>query len=225
MEINQPLENALKLANLDLDRIQYIIEEDFSGSMDSYFIYVKQLSTDFESALSVLVLNSSNDKILTFATLNLRKIEIAIETINVVSKAFSNNRVEIDRDFTNIELIDDFFRPVFDAHLSQLVYIKKLLKDVLDGIGGSFSSVNIKSEEIIVPKIEPVEKNIVEEITDLLSGYGELLSIKDMEAIFKVKRNAIHNYEKEGLFKRCSPKNKTVMFNKNDIKRYLLARI
>lgn len=225
MEINQPLENALKLAELDLDRIQYIIEEDFSGSMDSYFIYVKQLSTDFESALSVLVLNSSNDKILTFATLNLRKIEIAIETINVVSKAFSNNRIEIDRDFTNIELIDDFFRPVFDAHLSQLVYIKKLLKDVLDGIGGGFSSVNIKSEDIIVPNIEPVEENIVAETKDLLSEYGEFLSIKDMEAIFKVKRNAIHNYEKEGYFKRCTPKNKTVMFNKEEIKNYLITRI
>jgi len=225
MEINQSLNNALKLADLDFYRIQYVVDEDFSGSMDAYFGYVQQLSIDFESALSVLVLSSSNDKILTFVTLNLRKIEIAIDTINLIGKAFSNNRADIDRDFTTIELIDDFYRPAFNAHLSQLVYIKKLLKDVLDSIGGGFSSVNIESEEIIVPKIEPAEKEVIAETTDLLAGYGELLSIKDMEEIFKVKRNAIYTYENEGCFKRCSPKNKTVMFNKNDIKRYLLARM
>lgn len=219
MEINQSLENALKLADLDLNRIQYEIDEDFNGSMDAYFDYVRQLSTDFESALALLVLSSKPEQITTFASLNLIKIDISIRHIKLFDELCSKNQIMIDSDFTNTEIINGFFRPINDAHLSILVYIEKLLKDVLKNINVN-QTTTVKLVES-ANEVDQSEKEPVSEEKELLSEYPQLLSMKDMKAIFDVKRNAIHNYEKEGHFKRCTAPNKNIKFKKEDIKRYL----
>lgn len=222
MEINQSLNNALKLADLDFNRIQYVVEEEFSGSLNSYFIYVNQLATEFESALSGLVLEYKPEQIITFARLNLTKIEIAINQIKVFEELCSRSQIQIDSDPVNSGLLDGYFRPIQNAHLSQLVYIEKLLKDVLENVGGKITSTEVSSET--VSEIQVSEKEVLPMEIDLLSDYGEFLSMADMTAIFKVKRDAIYKKESAGHFKRCSLKNQTVLFNKEDIKRYLSSK-
>ena len=54
-----------------------------------------------------------------------------------------------------------------------------------------------------------------------LSKYKDLLTMKDMEEIFRVKRNAIYLKEKSGHFSRSSKKNQQVLFNKADIEKYI----
>lgn len=222
MEINQSLENALKLADLDLNRIQYEIEVDFDGSKEAYYDHVRKLSTDFESALALLVLNSNTAQINAFANLNLRKVDISIRQIRLFDELCSRCQIEIDSDPINIEIIDGFFRPIHNAHLSQLLYIERLLKGVLKNINGEVPVIENMADGMPVPEVS--EKITVPAEKDLLCEYGELLYMKDMQAIFKVERNAINNYEREGHFKRCSAPKKTVIFKKEEIKRYLSSR-
>jgi len=222
MEIKQSLSNALKLADLDMNRIQYIVEEEFNGSMEAYLDHVRQLSTDFESALALIVLSYKPEQIAAFASLNLKKIDISIRHIKLFDELCSKNQIQIDNDFINTEIINGFFRPINNAHLSQLVYIERLLKNVLEGINGKLEEATIQPEAKI--EVDISDKEQVSVKNDLLSNYSELLSMKDMKSIFKVERNTIYTYEKEGYFKRCSALNKTVMFNKEDVKRYFLSR-
>jgi len=222
MEINQSLSNALKIADLDMNRIQNYINVEFNGSMEAYLDHVRQMSTDFESALALMVLSYKPEQIATFASVNLTKIGISIQHIKLFDELCSKNQIMIDGDFINTEIINGFFRPINNVHLSQLVYIDRLLKKVLKDINGKPTETTIQPEATIDVNVSDKEPMLVGK--DLLSNYGELLSMKDMKAIFKVERNAIYTYEKEGHFKRCSALNKTIMFNKEDIKRYFLSR-
>jgi predicted DNA-binding transcriptional regulator AlpA len=224
MEINQSLENALKLADLDLNRIQYEIDVDFNGSIDTYFDHVRQLSTDFESALALLVLNSNTAQINAFARLNLTKIDISIKHIKLFDELCSRSQIQIDSDPVNSDIIDGFFRPIHNAHLSQLVYIERLLKNVLKDLNDE-STATISENMMEKTKDSEISKNeSVAEEKELLSEYSEFLSMKDMSKIFKVNRNAIYKKEKAGHFNRCTLKNQNVMFEKEEIKRYLSAR-
>lgn len=222
MEISQSIENALKLADLDLNRIQYEIDVDFNGAIDAYFDHVRQLSTDFESALAMLVLNSNAAQINTFVSLNLTKIDISIKQIKLFDELCSRCQIEIDNNPVNSEIIDGFFRPIHNAHLSQLLYIERLLKDVLKNINGEpITTVNhVESTN----EADHLEKESMPVEIEFLSGYPDTLTMKHMEEILHVKRNAIITKEREGHFKRCTPKNANVGFRKADIVKYLATR-
>jgi predicted DNA-binding transcriptional regulator AlpA len=222
MEINQSLENALKLADLDMNRIQYEIDEEFKGSMDAYFNHVRQLSTDFETALALLVLSSKPDQISTFASLNLIKIDISIRHIRLFDELCSKNQIMIDSDSINTEIINGFFHPIDIAHLSVLVYIEKLLKDVLKNINGKPTATVNQPE--LANEVDHLEKELVPDKIEFLIDYPEILTMKHMEEIFHCKRNAIYTKEKEGHFKRCTSKNSNVGFRKEKIIQYLSTR-
>jgi hypothetical protein len=221
MEINKALENALKLADLDLNKIQNVIENDFFGSNDAYFEHVNQLAIDFESAFALLILESSPEQITTFATINLRKVDKSINGIKSGFEVFSKFQTQIDNDDCK-GVMDGLIYPVWQCHLEKLVYIRKLLNDTLEGMSSKFISKRGETEK--EEEVEVVKNDTETEIDALLSNYGELLSMKDMKAIFKVGRNAIYTYEKEGHFNRCSAPNRTILFRKEEIKRYLTTR-
>ncbi|MDP4276334.1 MAG: helix-turn-helix domain-containing protein [Bacteroidota bacterium] len=209
----QALENALILADMDFNRILYTVNNDFEESIDSYLIYVRQLGSDFELALSSLVLYSSAAQISTFALINLKKIDLAIKAIKVFDDLCIKYQKDIDNSFSNREIIYKTFKPIQQAHLSQLVYIKELLNSTMDSINGKTTQTEGSVEE--VAKVSKIETE------NLLSEFAETLSIKDIEKIFHCTRSTIYRWEMEGRFKRCSPKGKTVLYKKEDIKRIL----
>lgn len=217
----QALENALILADMDFNRILYTLNNDFDGSIDAYNIYVSQLGFDFESALSSLVLNSSAAQISTFALINLKKIDLAIKAIKVFDDLCIKYQKDIDNSFSNREIIYKTFKPIQQAHLSQLVYIKGLLNTSIEGINGKTAQAELVTNCSV--KSEEVAEMSKTDTENLLSEFSETLSIKDMEKIFHCTRSTLYRWETEGRFKRCSAKGKAVLYEKEDIKRFLSA--
>lgn len=215
----QALENALILADMDFDRILNTVNNDFEESIDSYLIYIRQLGSDFEMALSSLVLNSTATQISTFAQLNLKKIDLAIRAIKVFNDLCIKYQKDIDNSFSNREIIYGTFKPIQQAHLSELKYIKGLLNTTIDSINGKA----IQTEPSTNCKIEPDKDTKINETNteDILSEFGETLSIKDLEKIFRCTRSTLYRWETEGRIKRCSARGKTVLYKKGDITRLL----
>jgi hypothetical protein len=212
------LQGAIELATIDFSTIFQNINID--GSIEPYLAHLRALRTEFEKALAILVLNSTPSQISTFAQLNLKKIDLAIEQIGIIENLFSKYQKQINQDFINIEIINEEIRPIQKAHLSELTYIKRLLQTALDNIGGTSVKSNLQSPSNNQNQQE-IEKT---QNTETLSGYGEFLKMNDMEKIFDVKRLSIIRWEKEGLFKRCSLRNKSVLFKKIEIQRYLQTK-
>ena len=218
MEISQSIENALKLCEIDFNQIQQRIEVEYYGSIESYLENVRKLANDFEVALSAAVLIQNQEQINSFAKLNIRRIEVAIKQVETWENILRESEIEIESDPANREIIEGFMRPIYEAHLNQLIYIEKLLKGQFKGNDSDNQLQKFSSETVIEVQQKVSLKNKVDE---LLNKYDEFLSMSDMEEILKVKRNAVYNYEKEGYFKRCTPKNKTILFKKEEIKNYL----
>ena len=222
MKTNQHLDIALKLADFDFNRIGDEIDEKFNGSLDAYINYVRQISTDFETALSDLIFNSTQEQIITYANLNISKIDIGIKVITVFKAGISKNQSLVDNDADNYEIFHDFYLPVMEAHFSQLSYLRSLLVNLTIDIKGQYTL----SENNIIDKVQDgiLENEIQPDEVDSLNSYNEYLSMDDMQNIFKVRRNAIYTKEKDGHFKRCSAKNAKVLFKKTDIISYLNNR-
>ena len=222
MEINQRIENAIKLADLDMNHIQHLINVEFDGSIDAYLSYVRRLSIDFESALALLVLTSNTIQINSFISVNLTKIQQSIQLINIFEGFCSRSEKEISCDPVNNEIINGFFRPIHATHLSHLLYIEKQLKNVLNTMNCTPNLLDVQPE--LINEVDETENDLTTLKLDFLSSYPDILSMKDMCRIFNVKRNAIINKEKAGYFKRCTPKNQNVGYRKLDIAKYLSIR-
>lgn len=222
MKTNQHLDIALKLADFDFNRIGNEIDEKFNGSLDAYINYVRQISTDFETALSDLIFNSTQEQIITYANLNISKIDIGMKVITVFKTGISKNQSLIDNDADNYEISHGFYLPIMEAHFSQLTYLRSLLVNLTVDIKGHYTL----PENDIIEKVQDgiLENEKQSDEDDSLNSYSEYLSIKDMQEIFKVKRNAIYTKEKEGHFNRCSARNAKVLFKKADIISYLNNR-
>ncbi|MCE5320665.1 MAG: helix-turn-helix domain-containing protein [Bacteroidales bacterium] len=218
--LQKSLQNALDLANIDFNKIFNIINND--GSIAPYIEHVKELGRDFERAFSLLILNSSPAQITTYTMLNLKKINLAIDQIKIFENLCLKYQNEVNLNFINKEILDDEMRPIQQAHLSELNYIKDLLNTTLENINGV--SIHINEESPINKTDEIGLKKSQISIDDSLSNYGDYITVKDMENIFHVKRNTIYRWEKEGYFNRCSPSNKSVRYEKKAIQRYLLSR-
>ena len=214
------LQNVLDLANIDFSEIFYTINND--GSIDTYLAHVKKLGIDFEKAFSLLVLNSSPIQIITFARLNLKKIDLATKQINTIENLCLKSQNEINNDAINKVIFDGEIRPIQQAHLNELNYIKDLLNTALD----NFCRVSSQDDE----QVNTIKdtNNAIEKRTsskeNSLSEFEEYLSINDMKKIFRVKRNTIYRWEKEGCFKRSTHTNKKVLFKKETIQKFLNTR-
>lgn len=218
-DTEKALQGAIELATIDFSTIFQNINID--GSIEPYLAHLRELKTEFEKALAILVLKSTPSQISTFAQLNLKKIDLAIEQIGIIENLFSKYQKQINQDFINIEIINEEIRPIQKAHLSELTYIKRLLQTALDNIGGTTVKANLQSPSNNQNQ-QVIEKTQNDET--LLSGYGDLLSMKDMVKIFDVKRLSIIRWEKDGLFKRCSLRNKSVLYKKTEIQKFLQAK-
>ena len=216
MEISQSIENALKLCEIDFNQIQQKIEVEYFGSMESYLENVSKLANDFEIALSSAVLIQNQEQINSFAKLNIKRIQLAIKQVKAWEYILSKSEIEIESDPANSEIIEDFMHPIYEAHFNQLIYLEKILSGLL---GTNNNDVNqdkvIDENEAFDVSRTPTNKKVD------LSKYKDLLTMKDMEEIFRVKRNAIYLKEKSGHFSRSSKKNQQVLFNKADIEKYI----
>ena len=216
MEISQSIENALKLCEIDFNQIQQKIEVEYLGSMESYLENVSKLANDFEIALSSAVLIQNQEQINSFAKLNIKRIQLAIKQVKAWEYILSKSEIEIESDPANSEIIEDFMHPIYEAHFNQLIYLEKILSGLL---GTNNNDVNqdkvIDENEAFDVSRTPTNKKVD------LSKYKDLLTMKDMEEIFRVKRNAIYLKEKSGHFSRSSKKNQQVLFNKADIEKYI----
>lgn len=222
MEINQSLENALILADIDFDTINNRFDNEFNGSFELYQNYAVKLCADFEIALKMLVLSSTPEKIAAFSQLNLKSINQSIKTIEFFEDAFSRNISGMQEDAAKNGVISRIQRPVQKCHYIQLTYIKKLFEEVEESLKIDDGTKSTQSNN--TNNLDSQNKMNISDSNDLLKDYSELLSMKDMSEIFKVNRDAICKKEKAGHFKRCTLKNQKVMFEKEEIKRYLSAR-
>lgn len=222
MEINKALEKALELSDLNFNRIQYIIDEEYYGSSRSYIEYIMSLSSEFEAGFAMFIINTPTEKASTFIQLSLNRIRNAIKAINVLETIYSKTQEAIDQDVDCKEIVDGLLRPVSQAHLSQLTYIEKIMNNAFHGINGKYFSAEVTNGA--KDNIDSIAENKITQIENLLSKYGDTLTIKDMQEIEHVKRDTIYRRMSEGWYKKCSADNKTVLFNKNEIKRYLLSK-
>lgn len=217
-KMQSSLQNALELANIDFNNIFDFIAN--YGSIEDYKTNAKKLGTEFERELSLLVLQSTPEQIKTFANLNLVKIDIAIKQININKDCFYlKNKSKINNDPIYKEMFEDIINPILEVHYAELTYIKRLLVITLD------NSLKTKYGDI-EPEISINETNsqngrIIKSKDNSLSEFGEFLEIKDMEKIFRIKRNTIYRWEREGRIKRCTNTNKKVLFKKEDIQFFL----
>lgn len=214
MEIEKSLTNILEISNLDFNSIGVQIENNF-GSIDSYNNYLEQLIKDFEKAIAVYLINKSKEELEPFFRINILKIDTAIETISSFENICKRKRETIESDKHYLDLIDNLFMPVYSLHNDKLRYIKRLIEQIYNKDNESSYSSNFNEEF-------NADNNC--ETNDFWADLPETLNMNQVKDLLKVKRNAIYAYEKEGHFKRCSPKNKTVIFKKEDIKRYLQSK-
>lgn len=213
------MNNVLNLANLDFDKIGLVIDNNCDGSIETYYKHLDSLISDFESAFSLAILTISSKQMMSSVKINIAKVSIALKTVEIFKNSCENNKHIIEKDLITGDLIDNLFIPILDAHYNKLRNIKRLFLNAFPLVG--------QKEDIIIDikndsdQSVDAEKNNEEIANNILDEYSEFLTIKDMESILNVKRNAIYNYEKEGHFKRCSARNKTVLFKKSDIISYL----
>jgi predicted DNA-binding transcriptional regulator AlpA len=214
MDIEQSLLNVLDVSNLDFNFIGENIEKNF-GSIEAYNDYLNNLVNNFEKTIAINAIDKPKEQLEAFLRHNFLIVHNAINSINLIEDGFNKNRKLIESEQANIDLIDNLYLPVYNLHKEKLIYLKHIIKNMFPHVDTNSTYSDVKKE------VEIVENNKSKE---LLDDYPDLLKMSEVEGILKVKRNAIYNYEKEGYFKRCSLKNKTVLFNKEDIKKFIQNR-
>ncbi|GEM_PF-3704278 len=171
-----------------------------------YDTKLQRLYDDFFDDLNYYIANIApvnKDTVIQYINITIQDLEETKQraeniTYNIVENSTSN----------------DFQLFVKNMSALQLKYIQAMIEKL-----NSRYKI-LYSNPLSVLSVENRSERVEDEYSNLLSEYGDLLSISDLCIIFKTTRQTINRWENEGAFKRTDDRNKP-LFLKAEIKRFL----